>query len=36
VPQAVDPVFQHVVALLVNEDARWITGQNIQANGGLI
>ena len=25
-----------VVALLVSEDARWITGQNIRANGGLI
>jgi 3-oxoacyl-[acyl-carrier protein] reductase len=25
-----------VVALLANEDARWITGQNIRANGGLI
>src|SRR5580704_5584617 len=25
-----------VVALLVSDDARWITGQNIRANGGLI
>ena len=25
-----------VVALLAGEDARWITGQNIRANGGLI
>jgi 3-oxoacyl-[acyl-carrier protein] reductase len=25
-----------VVALLVSEDAHWITGQNIRANGGLI
>ncbi len=25
-----------VVALLVSEEARWITGQNIRANGGLI
>jgi 3-oxoacyl-[acyl-carrier protein] reductase len=25
-----------VVALLVSEDARWITGQNLRANGGLI
>ena len=25
-----------VVALLVSEDARWITGQTIRANGGLI
>jgi 3-oxoacyl-[acyl-carrier protein] reductase len=25
-----------VVALLVSEDARWITGQNIRANGGTI
>jgi 3-oxoacyl-[acyl-carrier protein] reductase len=25
-----------VVALLASEDARWITGQNIRANGGLI
>ena len=25
-----------VVALLVTEDAHWITGQNIRANGGLI
>jgi 3-oxoacyl-[acyl-carrier protein] reductase len=24
-----------VVALLVSEDAHWITGQNIRANGGL-
>jgi len=26
----------NVVALLAGEDARWITGQNIRANGGLI
>jgi hypothetical protein len=25
-----------VVALLVSEDARWITGQNVRANCGLI
>src|SRR5262249_49505055 len=25
-----------VVALLASEDARWITGQNVRANGGLI
>jgi 3-oxoacyl-[acyl-carrier protein] reductase len=25
-----------VVALLVSEDARWVTGQNVRANGGLI
>jgi len=25
-----------VVALLVSEDAHWITGQNIRANGGII
>jgi 3-oxoacyl-[acyl-carrier protein] reductase len=25
-----------VVALLASDDARWITGQNIRANGGLI
>jgi 3-oxoacyl-[acyl-carrier protein] reductase len=25
-----------VVALFVSEDARWITGQNVRANGGLI
>jgi 3-oxoacyl-[acyl-carrier protein] reductase len=25
-----------VVALLVSEDAHWITGQNIRANGGTI
>jgi len=25
-----------VVALLVSDDARWITGQNLRANGGLI
>ena len=25
-----------VVAMLAGEDARWITGQNIRANGGLI
>jgi 3-oxoacyl-[acyl-carrier protein] reductase len=25
-----------VVALLAGEDSRWITGQNIRANGGLI
>ena len=25
-----------VVALLVSDEARWITGQNIRANGGLI
>jgi 3-oxoacyl-[acyl-carrier protein] reductase len=25
-----------VVALLVSDDARWITGQNIRANGGII
>jgi 3-oxoacyl-[acyl-carrier protein] reductase len=25
-----------VVALLSVEDSRWITGQNIRANGGLI
>lgn len=25
-----------VVAMLVSDDARWITGQNIRANGGLI
>jgi 3-oxoacyl-[acyl-carrier protein] reductase len=25
-----------VVAMLVSEDAGWITGQNIRANGGLI
>ena len=25
-----------VVALLVSEDARWISGQNIRANGGMI
>ncbi|HMB07346.1 MAG TPA: SDR family oxidoreductase, partial [Isosphaeraceae bacterium] len=25
-----------VVALLVSQEARWITGQNIRANGGLI
>jgi 3-oxoacyl-[acyl-carrier protein] reductase len=25
-----------VVALLVSDDARWITGQNIRANGGMI
>ncbi len=25
-----------VVALLVSEDARWITGQNIRANGGTV
>ena len=25
-----------VVALLVSDDAHWITGQNIRANGGMI
>ena len=25
-----------VVGLLVSDEARWITGQNIRANGGLI
>jgi 3-oxoacyl-[acyl-carrier protein] reductase len=25
-----------VVVLLVSDDARWVTGQNIRANGGLI
>jgi NAD(P)-dependent dehydrogenase (short-subunit alcohol dehydrogenase family) len=25
-----------VVALLVSDEARWITGQNIRANGGMI
>jgi 3-oxoacyl-[acyl-carrier protein] reductase len=25
-----------VVALLVSEEAHWITGQNVRANGGLI
>ena len=25
-----------VVALLVSDDANWITGQNIRANGGTI
>src|SRR3954454_20643895 len=25
-----------VVALLASEDARWVTGQNLRANGGLI
>ncbi|HEY7417570.1 MAG TPA: SDR family oxidoreductase [Ktedonobacteraceae bacterium] len=25
-----------VVALLVSENARWITGQNIRATGGLV
>ena len=25
-----------VVALLVSEDARWVTGQNLRTNGGLI
>ena len=28
--------FADVVVLLVNDDARWITGRNIRANGGLI
>ncbi|WP_287127911.1 SDR family oxidoreductase [Candidatus Cyanaurora vandensis] len=25
-----------VVAFLVSEDAHWVTGQNIQANGGIL
>lgn len=25
-----------VVALLVSDDARWITGQNLRVNGGII
>ena len=25
-----------VVAFLVSDDARWVTGQNIRANGGVI
>jgi NAD(P)-dependent dehydrogenase (short-subunit alcohol dehydrogenase family) len=25
-----------VVALLVSDEARWITGQNVRANGGII
>jgi 3-oxoacyl-[acyl-carrier protein] reductase len=25
-----------IVAFLVSEDARWLTGQNIQAGGGMI
>ena len=25
-----------VVALLAGEDARWITGQNVRANGGTV
>jgi 3-oxoacyl-[acyl-carrier protein] reductase len=25
-----------VVALLVGDEARWITGQNVRANGGIV
>jgi 3-oxoacyl-[acyl-carrier protein] reductase len=26
----------NVVAFLVSDDAHWVTGQNIQANGGIL
>jgi 3-oxoacyl-[acyl-carrier protein] reductase len=30
------PDIANVVSLLVSDDAHWITGQNIRANGGTI